>query len=80
MMENMMMAGSGWMWGFGWIFMIFFWALIILGVVALTRSLFSTGISANSLGGRSLDVLKERFARGEITRDQYDEMRTHLES
>jgi hypothetical protein len=42
------MAGSGWMFGFGWIFMVLFWALIILGAVAVARSLFWTGSSANT--------------------------------
>ncbi|HVI70113.1 MAG TPA: SHOCT domain-containing protein [Pyrinomonadaceae bacterium] len=79
MMGNMT-GGWGWMTGFGWIFMIPFWALIILGVVALARSLFSTGNSANSGDRRPRDILKERYARGEITRDQYGRMRRDLVS
>ena len=69
-------AGWSWMSGFGWIFMILFWALIVVGLVALARWIFSTG---DSIGGRRaprpLDILKERYARGEINRDQYEQMR-----
>jgi len=75
-----MMEGWGWMSGFGWIFMVLFWALIILGVAALARSLLSTGSSADRGDLRSLDVLKERYARGEIAREQYAQMRRDLES
>ena len=74
------MEGWGWMSGFGWIFMILFWALIVLGVAALAKWLFSTVRSANSADRRPLDILKERYARSEITRDQYEQMRRDLES
>ena len=81
-----MMADWGWGWsggagmGFGWIFMILFWALIILGIVALAKWLISTGTLGGSAGKRPLDILKERYARGEVTRDQYEQMRRDLES
>ena len=75
-----MTSGWGWMSGFGWIFMILFWALIILGVVAPAKWLLSTGKSAKGGNSRPLDILKERFARGEITRAQYEQMRMDLES
>lgn len=74
------MAGSGWMFGFGWIFMVLFWALIILGAVAVARSLFWTGSSGNTGDRRPRDILKERYARGEITRDQYVQVRGELKS
>jgi putative membrane protein len=73
-------GGWGWGMGFGWIFMILFWALVILGIVALARWIFFTGGSAGGAGKRPLDILKERYARGEITRDQYEQMRRDLES
>ncbi len=67
--------GGGWGGGMGvgWIFMILFWALIILGVVALAKWLFTAG--APGAGRRPLDILRERYARGDITRDQYQQMR-----
>jgi len=76
-------GGWGWGMGFGWIFMILFWALVILGILALARWLFSGGSSSGSGGGPGrppLDILKERYARGEINREQYEQMRRDLES
>ena len=72
--------GSGWGWGmgFGWIFMLLFWALIILGIVALARWIFSTGASGSGAGRPPLDILKERYARGEITREDFLERRDVL--
>ncbi len=72
------MAGSGWMLGFGWLFMVLFWVLIILGAVALTRSVFPTGDSTKSGDRRPLELLKERYARGGISREQYEQMRRDL--
>ena len=71
------------MWGFCWIFVILFWALIILGIVALAKWLFTTSGSVGSSGGAGkapLDIVKERYARGEIDREQYEQMRRDLES
>lgn len=76
-------GGWGWGMGFGWIFMILFWALIILGVVALAKWLFSAGNSRGGFGGSgksALDILNERYARGEINPEQYEQMRRDLES
>ena len=70
----------GWGMGFGWIVMILFWTLIILGIVALAKWLFSMGNPGGSAGKRPLDILKERYAGGEITREQYEQMRRDIES
>ena len=74
-------GGGGWGPGFGWIFMVLFWALIVLGVVALAKWLFTAGGGGSGASrGTPLDVLKERYARGEINREQYEQMRRDLES
>ena len=72
--------------GLGWFFMLVWWALILTVLVGLIRWLF-TGHSGHSgdAGTRSdskrhLDILKERYARGDIDRDTYDRMRRELES
>ncbi len=74
-------GGWGWGWGFGGIFMILFWALIILGVAALVKWLAAGGGGGEQGGSpasRPMDILKERYARGEITRDQFEQMRRDL--
>ncbi|MHB1005000.1 MAG: SHOCT domain-containing protein [Chloroflexota bacterium] len=36
------------------------------------------GPSGGLSEGRALEILKERYARGEITRDEYEQMRRDL--
>ncbi len=71
--------GHGWM-GFGGIFMILFWGLVILGAIALVRWLWMSGKdSRNESRGTPLDILQERYARGEIEREEYERKRKDLE-
>ncbi len=69
-------------WGFGgfwWIMpilMIVFWGLIIWGIVMLVRksSLPSSGPSGES----ALEILKRRYAAGEIGKDEFEEKKKAL--
>ena len=70
--------------GFGGILSILFWIVIIALAVWLISSLVSRTNSqppANLPPTESpLDILKKRYARGEITKDQYDQMRRDLQA
>ncbi len=68
-------AGWGWMIG-GWIMMLLFWALVIIGIVALVRYAGDRGGAARAGGHETpLEILRRRYASGEITKEQFDEMR-----
>ena len=76
-----MMGGYGGMGWFGSIFMLIFWGLIIVGLVLLIRWLvFATrrGEEHSGGGSRAMDILKERYARGEIDREEFEQRRRDL--
>ncbi len=60
---------------FGPIFMILFWALIVWSVVNLVRHFSHHPHSGHE---RAIDILKERYAKGEITREQFEVMKKDL--
>ena len=75
-----MMGGWGYGW-FGGIFMIIFWILILVGLVFFIKWLIQStnrGQTGNTGGGRALEILKERYARGEISKTEYETMKTDL--
>ena len=73
---------GGWGWGhmvFGSLMMLLFLAAVVLTVVALVR--WSGGSSERrepSSASRALAILEERFARGEIDREEFEERRRTL--
>ena len=75
-----MMGGWGWheMTGWGWlgmtIMMVFWFALLGLLVFGLSRAFWGPGRvppSGPTPDDRARMILRERFARGEITADEY---------
>lgn len=66
-------------------FMHSFWILLlVLGffflVWFLARSLGVRQVPALQIGTGSLEVLKQRYARGEIDRDEFERMKQDLEA
>ena len=81
-----MMGGYGMMRGFysplGLILTLIFWALVIAAVVFfvlwLVRSAGGGAVTLSHPHEAPLDILKVRYARGEISKEQFDEMRRDL--
>ncbi len=67
----------GWGMGFGWIFMVLFWVLVIVGVVYIVQTISRR---AGQPGGEEtpLDILKKRYAKGEITKEEFERMKDDL--
>jgi putative membrane protein len=76
-----MMRGHGWMWGlgmgFGGLVMVAFWGVVIVGVILLIRSV--GGAQGGLWHETPLNLIKRRYAAGQITREQYEQMRKDLE-
>jgi putative membrane protein len=77
------MMGGGW-WGpgsglFGWLFMLLFWVFIIVGAVLLIRWLMDETRSTGSARHETaLDILKQRYAKGELAKEQFEAMKREL--
>jgi putative membrane protein len=65
--------GMGWWMVFGSIWMLVFWVLLIAGAAWVVTGLFQRS-------GRSpLDIAQERYARGELSREEFQRMREDLQ-
>ncbi len=57
-----------------------FAALLVVGVVVLVRVLTERGVGSSTSASSALEILEERFARGEIDPDEFEERRRALRS
>lgn len=76
-------GGYGWYWGFGALLhMALYWSVLILLIVLLVRWIFGKhpGAGPRVADKTALDILKERYARGEINKDEFDQKKRDLES
>src|SRR3990167_8836070 len=76
--NSMMNFGFSPFGGFGWIFMILWWVLIIAGIIALIRWLTSQSRSVHDHEKSPLEILKERYAKGEIDRKEFEDKKKDL--
>ncbi len=70
------------MFGVGMLAMAVFWVLVIGGgiwlIVALARGSRQTPSLTAASGQSPLDLLNARYARGEITKEQFEQMKRDL--
>ncbi|MBT4539354.1 hypothetical protein HOI26_04025 [Candidatus Woesearchaeota archaeon] len=74
-MMNGNFMGTGWLW---WIFMVLIWGLIIAGIVFVILWAYQRLTSQKKPRINALEILKCRFAKGEITKKQFEKMRKEI--
>ena len=68
-------TGMGWWMVFGGLWMIIFWGgLITLIVWGISKLIRGSGSSQKN----ALDIARERYARGEISREQFEQIKRDL--
>lgn len=66
-----------WGWGVGMMFMMFiFWALVIVALIVGIRWIMAQG--PRTRADSALEILRQRYARGEIEKDEFDAKRKAL--
>jgi putative membrane protein len=77
------MGGWDHMMGFGGYGGIFMWLIIIIVVAVILYLVLNRNLSPGSPGAGTrespLDVLKRRYAEGEITKEEFDRMKREIE-
>jgi putative membrane protein len=76
-MWNYMYGGAGWG---HWLVMVLFWVVLVFAVVVSLRALSPRSRDGSGPPPRSaLDILKERYARGEIGKDEFEQKKRDLQ-
>ena len=78
MWSHMGAYGGGWGMGFGRVGMALLCVLIIVAIVVLVRWTSGSGTHSPPHAKAALDVLKERYARGEIDKQEFEEKKHDL--
>jgi len=64
------MMGGGW-----WIVGLIFWLLVLIGLVLLIKYLWEGGAKREE---SALELLKKRYARGEISKEEFEEKKKDI--
>lgn len=71
-------ADCGWMpmMGIGFLGMVVVWALLVAGLIVLGKWLWGQGTMTRDVS--ALDILRKRYARGEINKQEFESMKRDL--
>jgi len=73
-----MMDGYGYGMSSGmWILVFIFWILVLAGLVLLIKYLWE-GAGVKGAQESALDILKKRYAKGEISKEEFEEKKKDL--
>ena len=70
-----MMNGSDWGWG---IFMMLFWVVVLVAIIYVVVRLLKSHEAGTNQKSNPLDIAKERYAKGEITKEQFEQLKKDL--
>ena len=63
----------------GFILMLIFWVLIIVGIVIFVRWIINqTKLNDGKTGKEPLEILKGRYAKGEVTKEEFERIKKDL--
>ncbi len=58
---------------FGWVF----WILLLIIIIWVVSQLLNKN-TPNTKSGSSMDIIKKRYAKGEITKEEFEQMKRDL--
>lgn len=64
--------------GFSFFFMMLFWLAIIVAIAVFVKWIFMQGNGGAKNAQTPLDIVRERYARGEIKRKEFEEKKRDL--
>lgn len=74
------MYNGGHMFGFGWGFMWLFWIFVIVAIIWLIKAFIGSSNNQEKKPRSAEEILKERYAKGEIDREEFEQKRKDLNS
>lgn len=75
MMDSGMIGGGTGLWI---LFSAIFWILVIGGIVLLVVWVVQKGTGMGRTEESALEILKKRYARGEISKEEFEEKKRHI--